>query len=234
LTTMKRIRTICLALVAVFAMSAIVATASASAACSKEGGDVSLCIEGREAKENSTFKFTSVKKPGTVSELKIPAIGLTITCKKAVNTGGFETFGDSVNPEVSDVKITFSECEVTDPAQCEVPTIKVEGENKDGLDAVFAGAGKLTFFSSEKRGGTFVLVTIKSKKGQKCPFESKGAAVTGEQECSLPGGEVEAVTHELECTAAGSKLAFAGLAATFSLQEEVKLTTGKKWSIIEG
>ena len=79
---MARIRLMLLGVLAVLAVGALASTSASAAECeaSKEGGDVALCIEGKEAADGA-YPFTSVKKAGTPSELNVNG-GPRIECEK--------------------------------------------------------------------------------------------------------------------------------------------------------
>jgi hypothetical protein len=80
---MARTRLMLLGVLAVLAVGALASTSASAAKCeaSKEGGDVALCIEGKEAADGP-YTFTSVKKANTVSEPNVKG-GPRIVCEQA-------------------------------------------------------------------------------------------------------------------------------------------------------
>lgn len=257
---MRRVRLILLGLLALFALSAVGSASASAEECPpdvlKDGKDVALCIEKVEIgspSEHEQVTFTSSKKPETLSHLNVEN-GPKIACKKAENTGEFDTTNGKVKDstlEVSDLRITFSECKVTNTAATEADCavtepIVVEGGTGDNLDGFFTpvgNPGKLKFEPSEETEvepgvfrKVFTRITIKTVAGKPaCAFPFTAALVVGEQECKVLNPEVEAVTKELECTDAESKLTFAGKKAEFLLTENVALSganLGKKWALV--
>jgi hypothetical protein len=247
----RRIRLGLLAAVAVFALGAFASASASAVECPDvpTGGDVALCIEGKEQATNATF--SSEKKAATESELRVEN-GPDLRCAKAVNKGEFDT-AETHNLEVSDLYISFTECKAvnntTTEANCVVhePIIASGGTKEsetldDGIDGTFAGeeTGKITFAPSELTEGkrSFTRVTIKNATGKVCPAGVKveNANVIGEQECELPNSTTEAIEHEINCAFAGSKLKFGATEnmAEFKLVETAKLTganAGKKFSV---
>jgi hypothetical protein len=252
---MSRIRMILLSLFAVFAVSAV-ASASSSAATEcgvvgaplEEGGDIALCIgnplkEVGSPTEHIEEPFTSKIKPSTVATLTVTG-GPVIVCKKANDTGQVDIANghikDSINPEVSDLTITFSECEVSNAStKCAVTEPIVANGGGDGLDGTFINATDptkgMSLLPSQQTGGKnlFVTIVIKHKPEKECLFETAGAEVTGSQELELPEVESGKVEHEVVAKASGSHLAYAGATATFTIQELVRLSSGEPWGFFK-
>jgi hypothetical protein len=230
---MFRIKVIVLTALGVLVAMAVASASASAAACTSEEtkDDVCLQIEGNEAGAE-VVPFTSAKKAGTVSKL-IVTNGPEIECAAATNEGEFDNTVDS-KLHISDLKITFSTCTVTNAtATCEVKEPIVADGGGDGIDSEepMKSPKEVTFKPSE--GITFATITVKSKPGKTCLFATV-AKVTGEQTATLPGSETEAETHEVVAAASGSNLKYAEKPATFELAELVKLSgafAGKKFSL---
>jgi hypothetical protein len=256
---MSRIRLILLSLFAVFAVSAVASASASAEVCGagEGGGDVALCIEKEEIASpghHAKIPVESKIVAGTVATLTVTG-GPIIVCKKADDEGEFDRgkdnpsesleLEDSFNPEISDLKITFTECEVSNAkTKCEVTEPIVAEGGGDNLDARFKEADNEHVLIKPSQGTVFTKITIKAKAGQECVLAITEGEVTGEQECELPGAAVEKVEHEVKCNTTGSKLKFAGKVATFSVRENVKLVDTEEipdemvedpdeWSIIK-
>jgi hypothetical protein len=249
---MSRIRFFLLSVVAVLAVGGVASASASAETCGvgEQGGDIALCIQTEEIgspSEHPAVSFTSKIKPATPANVATLTVtgGPVIICKKAddkglidVKNGGIK---NSNNPEVSDLYITFTECEVNNaPTKCEVkePIVASGGPNgsetlDDGIDGEFLNTSDptkgMSFFPSQETEvepgvfkKLFVKITIKAKTGQSCLF-AKTAEVTGSQEVELPEVESEKIEHEVVAKATGSHLLYAGATATFSLQEVVAL-----------
>jgi hypothetical protein len=247
-----------LSLFAVFAVSAAASASASAEVCDHGGGEVVLCIGNEEIgspTEHVPVAFESKIKPETTSKLEVAEGGPSITCTSAKNEGQFDekngNIKDSGKLEVSDLKIVFGGCKVTNSKEteekCEIEKgeITVNGEG-DSLDGKFLSVGEVEFYPSfvskgnaeTDEGEIFVEITIKNKKPPPevtCPVKFTAAHVTGKQKCTIVAPETEAVEKTLECKPTGSSLKFAGKAAKFELTELVFLAEpfkGKKWSII--
>ena len=191
----------------VTAVVAAVAFAASSAAASAhqykvEGSPVSSSTNLKAA--SFTGKYVLVGKPFLVA--------VHIECTKVheagtVNAGGAGT-----------ATLEFSSCTVSKPANCTTKTVVTEVNTNllSGLEVAFS-----------PKGAAFTTVTL---EGASCSLKEP-FSVTGTQNCALPGGETEAVAHELECLPAGSKLEAGGKPATFQGSVSgLELESGLKWS----
>jgi hypothetical protein len=260
-----------LVMLSMFAVLAVSAAASASAfgvevecttgATAEKGGDVALCIGKKEVgspSEHAPVPFTSKKVAATVSELKVEA-GPNIVCKKAENTGQFDVGNGNIkeglpNPEISDLYIEFTECEVTNTAatkaNCEVkePIVVSGGPNEsktldDGLNGFFTGeiTTAVLFEPSQETEVSpgvfrklFTKITIKTRAGKPaCTLAVAGAEVTGTQTAKIIAPEAETITHEIAAEFSGSTLKFAGKKAEFKVNEEVELNSKEAYGIFK-
>jgi hypothetical protein len=148
---------------------------------------------------------------------EITTIKVVIICKKDKVKGEIEKAAKS--------KITgkLEECSIEGVATCTVTASEV----KISLFSVGTLVSEGQIKEAEE-GKPWTEVTI---SGGSCVL--KGTfLLTGTQTCKLPGGELSAITHEIECTPAGSVLKFGTKTATFENTETVKLESGKEWSIV--
>lgn len=200
---MKRIRIVGLCLTAMFVLG--VATASASAhEYQVEGGTLPQKITGGSK--------TVSKLEGTVLGKKI-----TIECAKQTVNSGEILEGNKSNGE-----ITYEGCSVKENATCEVPNIKFK--IKDELTGPTPGVQD-TFLPT---GASEEFVSIKIKV---CALAGT-YPVKGKQVCNLPGGEVFAATHTIECLPAGSSLTLGTEPAFYTGSTEVSLVSGLKFRAI--
>jgi hypothetical protein len=157
---------------------------------------------------------------GTIGTTKIEMalpIGITTVCKSNSYTGTIETAGASKG------KITLSGC--SDGTICvpSIPAFNVTDEL-----TTFEGAIGDKFLPT----GTMETLFVIHLKGEECSIKTAKFPIVGHITCKLLEGEVEKVTHAIECTQAGNQLTVAGEAAyhvTMETSMEVKLVSGKKW-----
>jgi hypothetical protein len=223
---MSRIRLIMLSLFAMFAMSAVASASASAEACHSHPiwERTTMCIENVEVNSPGetpiTIPFTSTSG---VSRLVVTGLG-TITCQKDKNVGEFDIAADkgsdSAQVSVSDLRITFEECELEGAANCEVPNIVVEGGTGDNLDGTFVSFEQIAFSPSE--GTIFTVIKLKNKAGKTCAAAGS-YNVTGKQKCKLINPEAENKTHELDCKATESELEVGGKKATFESKDKVTL-----------
>jgi type 1 fimbria pilin len=225
------------AFVAALAMSAVGAASASAAECpgTVEGGGIALCSEGHEQK--GTLSFTGKQESATPSDpfnLIGGGIPLTVKCGTVKLSKGSFVAGAGGKLEITGLYLEYPECVVTsDEVDCEVTAgaITVDGlEGKGtgpGLAAGLASTSELTLLS----GGTkerWTVFHVKSKAGHTCST-SREATIRGSSKCSLPGSTAEAVTHIVKCES--TKFLNSGLEAGFELTAEVKLSSGKVWSL---
>jgi len=173
-----------------------------------EGEDVSTPVN--LLKRSYAGKFVLVGTPFGVST--------HITCTKVAVSGELKAAGaDTEN-------LVFSVCEVEKPANCTMTSAETKGptaliEPASTLEDEFQGEG-----ASKK----FTTITL---SGASCSLASKPFEVTGTQDCNLPGHEVEAVGHTIECTNAGSKLKAGGKEAKFEgTVEGLEVEGSRPWA----
>jgi hypothetical protein len=229
-------------LVALMAMLAVGAVASASASAAEcpgtvEGGGIALCSGGHEQK--GTFAFTGVQKSETFSDpfnLEGGGIPLTVSCGALVKLSKGSFVASSGKLEISGLYLNYGECTVSsDEAECEVAThaITVDGAEGvgtgSGLSASLASTAEVTLLGggASRKWTRFV---VKSKPGHTCS-SSRTELPRGQVTCGLPESTVEAVTHVLKCQFGKSELTSSGLAVGFELTGELKLSSGKAWSL---
>ncbi len=206
---MSRIKLLVVAaVVAAFALSATAAAASAHeyrSGGAKLAGKTNL----KEHEFGGTFVLTG--KPF--------AVAIHIECTKVNEKGAVEPAG------TGNATLEFKSCKATKPANCEVSEpITTE------VSTALTGGPPVEDLFSPKNGTKFTTITL---TGTSCALKGEPFEVTGTQKCKLPGGETEAVAHELECTTAGSSLKAGGATATFEGSiKGLELETGAAWSAV--
>jgi hypothetical protein len=198
--------------------SAVVGPASASAAeCPGTGEGVVLCSGGHVLE--GTVPFTGTQ---TYFELSLTGWG-SPTCSTAKSTGDLVATSNSV--EIKNLLIEWSNCKIAGRPSCKVAPI-LFGSKGTGLTGLITSTSGVTFSPSEGKQYAEIEVSV-------CEQEVE-LKVKGSQACSLPNSTVESVTHQVSCTASGSKLTWGDGAATLHSTEEFKLTSGKAFSLQRG
>jgi hypothetical protein len=223
------------ALVAVCAVSAVGVASASAAECpgTVEGGGIALCSGGHEQK--GSFAFTGVQKAGTSYDVfRDEFNNQTIRCASSIKLSKGTFTATTGKLEVSGLDIEYGKCQDgTDEADCEVTSITVDGgEGKGtgpGLSANLTSTAQVTL-TGGGTGQKWTEFRIRSKEGHTCAgnFEWK---VKGTATCSLPESTVEAVTHILKCEELKSELRNFGIKVGFELTAELKLSSGKAWSL---
>ncbi len=230
-------RAVLLTGLAMLAVSAGTAVSASAAECpgTVEGGGIALCSEGHEQK--GSFAFTGQQQAGSFSDpFNVIELGTTVGCGTVKLSKGSFVAGAGGKLEITGLYLEYPNCTVTsDAADCEVAGGLI---TVDGLEGKGTGPGlsaKLTSTSETDLlgGGTksyWTFYRIKSKAGHTCAgtWEAK---VRGNAKCSLPSSTAEAVTHILKCEYAKSEILNSGDAAGFELTAEIKLSSGKAWSL---
>jgi hypothetical protein len=157
----------------------------------------------------------SAKIEGTSGASKfkteIGSTKVTINCKKDKITGEIE------KEAKSKATITYEECSVEGLGSCVIPNIKIKA-----IDLLVGALVSEDEFKEEGEGPLANIVI------ETCAL--KGTFhLTGTQTCKLPGGEIFAVSHEVTCTTAGSKLKLGTKPATYEGAETVQLESKKEW-----
>jgi hypothetical protein len=232
-------RSVLVALMAVFAVGAVASASASAAECpgTVEGGGIALCSGGHEQK--GTFAFTGVQKSGTFSDpfnLVGGGIPLTVSCGALVKLSKGSFIASSGKLEISGLYLNYSGCTVSsDEVDCEVAAgaITVDGAEGagtgPGLSASLASTAEVTLLG----GGTsrkWTKFVVRGKPGHACTT-SRTETPRGQVTCGLPESTVEAVTHILKCEFGKSELTSSGLQVGFELTGELKLSSGKAWSL---
>jgi hypothetical protein len=200
-----------LTVVAALAIGAVgTATASAkSCTPTKAEGGVRLCINGQAAEKS--YAFTGKGSSATFKSL----LG-TVECTAHTSEGSL-----SQEPSAggTNIFVKLTGCTVKGRPECVVSSFQTTR-----LAAAFPSAAESTL----SNGSTFAILDIPECSGIEGDWN-----ISGTQRCLLPGSSVEAETHELSCEASGSSLKLAGNPATLTLKEQIKLSTGQKFSLKE-
>jgi hypothetical protein len=231
------IRAVLLAGLAMLALSGVAAGSASAAECpgTVEGGGIALCSGGHEQK--GTFAFTGQQKAETFADpFDIPALATRVACGTVKLSKGSFVAGTGGKLEITGLYLEYPHCIVTsDPSECEVAGGLI---TVDGLEGKGTGPGLSAQLTSTSEtdllgGGTksyWTFYRIKGTAGHSCAG-SWEAKVRGNAKCSLPSSTVEAVTHILKCEYAQSEILNSGVEAGFELTAEVKLSSGKAWSL---
>lgn len=200
-------------LVAVLAVAAAGAASASAAECPGTGSGVVLCGGGHV--QEGIFAFTGKSASG---EKRIEIQHLeSFTCGSSSSSGQFAA--TKTNVEITKLVTTWSKCSF--PGCTVKPIVLGQGE---GLKGLLSGTVAVTL--SPITGTLFTEVSI-----SEC--EQAGAPkVTGSLTCSLHGSTVEAVAHTETCEPSGSKLfTTTGHPVTLTFNEEIRLTSGKEFSL---
>jgi hypothetical protein len=230
-------RVVFLAGLALLALGGIAAASASAAECpgTVEGGGIALCSGGHEQK--GTFAFTGQQQAGSFADpFNVTGFGTTVGCGTVKLSKGAFVAGAGGKLEVAGLYLEYPNCTVSsDEADCEVAGGLI---TVDGLEGKGTGPGLSAQLTSTSEtdllgGGTksyWTFYRIKSKAGHTCgsTWEAK---VRGNAKCGLPSSTVEAVTHILKCEYAKSEILNSGDAAGFELTAEIKLSSGKAWSL---
>jgi hypothetical protein len=204
---MKRIRIIGACLVAVFAMSAIVASAASAAPTWK--------IEGKEFTGEEEISST-----GGPFTLTVPKLGVAIKCEKETDSGTI------FSKNKDEAKIEFTKCVVEKAANCTVKE-PITSEVNTALTEV---SGKVYDKFTPKKE-PFTTITL---EGTSCALK-KAYEVTGTEAGEVGAEEVESKLKFSEAIskAAGTVLKFGADEAFLEGTTNQKLAgkeKGKKWN----
>jgi hypothetical protein len=204
---------------------------SAPAAAAECGGTVehgafALCVEGSE--QLGETAFTTQKKAATPNRFDIVS-WVEPTCSGESGKGHFKATVSAL--ELSGFVMTYSGCTVPAPAHCAIKPLILDGGGGTGTGPGVAG---LLHSSSEILLGaaerTFTTLHIFSEGGT-CGV-SGNPVIVGAEKCLLPESTVEAVEHTVECKPTGSTLEWREVGpAEMLLTQQLKLASGKKWSL---
>jgi hypothetical protein len=230
---MEPIKILALCLVAVFAMSALVASAaSATEPYFKVGtSGTGTELTGTKAATIAIGKI----------HLFLNELGVILTCEKG--SGGVTLFNS--NPGTStkmgalkEGRITFEECKIEEAPTCELGNTTIEANEIKGLLG-YNGIKVVVLVQPTVSGGTFTTIKIKSKPGEECAisgkYEIKGGLVAG-----IPTVNTLLSSSELELKKRGATPTWTQEIEIFEepiLKEKltgVHLTDGGHASSIEG
>lgn len=237
---MSRTRLILLGLLAALAVG-VVASASAEppppSSCLKVTTAPAYCIEGVPL-VSSSAEVEGTNNGASILKGTIGSVTSEVKCEKGKLTGTIEG-GAAGAAGKSTAKMTFEECALVKPTNCELTTKTIgTAELKDELE--LTGSGKRIEDKFEpKAGTTFASIGIEGKESS-CVIAHVGEeikfAVSGSQVCEVDtsntAAETEATTHKMKCVAAGG-LAIGTNPAEMTSEATVKLKSGKKWSVKE-
>jgi hypothetical protein len=188
---MTRIRLLLSGLLAVFALSAV--AASAASADVYEWHVKGLPLVGSKNITSTGGPFTLEGKVGTVA--------VEIECKKQGLTGTKNNI-KAGNPGTDEAEITFTECKLIGAAKCKITvgTAKVKSEiveiiTKENEDLKTKETGlNLVGILFTPTGTNFTTIT---SEGAECAIKFKEQAVTGSTVAGVSPEEQEAVTNKL-------------------------------------
>jgi hypothetical protein len=220
----------------------LVPVASASAAeCpgTTEGGGIALCSEGKEQKEG-TFAFTGQQKAGTLTDpFNVQSwTNPEFECKGSAKLSKGSLVAKSGKLELTGLYVEFEKCAITssDSADCELasPSILVVGGTGSGsgpgLKSTVSSTAEL-WLKSGAANYRWTSYTIRGRENRECDQAYESNQVKGEAKCLLPESTVEAVTHVLKCEKKSNELQSSAGTVDFELTAELKLASGKKWSL---
>ncbi len=175
-------------------------------------------VEGSAVTERTnleTHEFTSLNKyvlTGTPFLVSVKLECSSVHEEGSINAGGLGT-----------ATLQFKSCTAVKPANCSVSEPITTAVN---TSLVTGSLGVENQFVPPE-GSPFTTITL---TGAECKLKEP-FPVSGSQKCELPGGETEAVEHEINCTTGGSALKAGGAAAKFAGEiSGLKLESGAKWS----
>jgi hypothetical protein len=209
---MSRVRVALLSMLAAFAVSAV-ASASASATHA-------YLIEQTEITSSEVIEDDSY---ASQLEGKVAGLPIYIECSEDLSSGVIKPKGEST------FEIKFSNCFIVENSKGKM-VFETACEVKEPI--VAAGKDQLIEHSVDEfkgEGTEEKFVENLEIKGTKCVLNGK-YVVKGSQLCATIHAEFEKVIHNLDCTPSGSKLKFAGEAAQFFGEEQVKLASQKVWA----
>jgi hypothetical protein len=235
---MQRVKILGVALAAVFAMSAITATASLAA-------EYIFKVNGAKLEAGQTREVTSKAKKEFVLEGEVLGVKAVTKCKKEkLNAAEKPVIVGGIPGKSEKEKIEFSECSATvGGVACKSVTVENVPTNNEIVTIVkpAAKAGKLATKFTPSAGTKFTEIKFKECGG----FGSPTAEVTGttaaldspekvEQETgALIWSKPEEITEVEKSSKAKETvgLKFAGKAATLEGEAEVTLVSKEKWGV---
>ena len=239
---MSRTRLISLSFLAALVLSAVVlVSASAeppppSSSCATVGTP-SYCVAGVPL-VNASEKIEGTNSGASILKGTIGSVTSEVKCEKGKVTGTIEG-GAAGTVGKSKATMTFEECALVTPANCELTT-KTIGTSELKNELELTGSGKRIEGRFEpKTGNNFASIGIEGKESS-CVIahvgEEKQFTVSGSQVCEVDTNnteaETEATTHKMKCTnPVGLKIG--GNKAEITSEATVKLTSGKNWSVKE-
>jgi hypothetical protein len=237
---MSRTRLILLGLLAVVAVGAVIASTSGAeppaGACTTVTSAPAYCVAGVPPASPEKFEGTNVGEAtlkATVSMVKTEIKCETGKSKGTIEDGAAGTVGKSA---VTDI---FEGCKLIKPANCKLSAGDEEAIETSELKGELGLTAGRVEDKLESKTGIFAGISIEGKESS-CMIshvgEVKTFSVTGSQLCEVDGSnsaaEKEEPTHKILCKTSGSSLKVGGKAEITS-EANVKLTSGKDWSVKE-
>jgi hypothetical protein len=237
---MSRTRLILLGLLAVVAVGAVIASTSGAeppaGACTAVTSAPAYCVAGVPPASPEKFEGTNVGEAtlkATVSMVKTEIKCETGKSKGTIEDGAAGTVGKSI------VTDTFEGCKLIKPANCKLSVADEEEIKTSELKGELGLTSGRVEDKLESKTSAFAGIGIEGKESSCMIAEvgiPKNFAVTGSQLCEVDSSntaaETEAATHKIICKDAGSSLKVGGKAEITS-EANVKLTSGKDWSVKE-
>lgn len=199
------IRSVLGALLAVLVLGAVAASGASAFNFRVEGKP----LTGTEAFTGSGFSGGMAKV-----HINVDGTNLNFECKQSAASGSLETGGSWQS------EITFKECAITEPAPCQL------GANGITLHTVgLLESTEQIYNDGDGFGGTIFTFEVTG-----CTLAGS-YAVTGYWKCELPEAGYEKIYHEENCKKSGSHLKANGLEGSSAYGEQIKLVSGKTWSV---
>ncbi|HTD08620.1 MAG TPA: hypothetical protein VK680_06990 [Solirubrobacteraceae bacterium] len=221
------------ALLAMLVLSAVTSASASASECPRAGESIALCSGHLEMK--GSFAFSGEQQPETSMDVfnAQPYTNSVIECGQVkFSKGDFVAAAGKL--EIANLYLEYKNCiDASDPVDCEVTPLTVDGGEGTGtgpgLSATLTSTAQLTLLG----GGTaskWTKFNARSKPGHTCAGTYEWR-VSGSATCKLPESTSEAVTHLLKCEESGDVLHDTSGHVGFYLVAEVKLSSGKAWSI---
>lgn len=208
---MSPLKFVLLVLVAQLGLSVVASTTAAATETKAE------FIVEKSAIGNSETVQVSGTSGVTKIEYTVAEIPVTTECKRDAIAGAIKAGG------VSASEITFRECSFPTIPSCVIR----EPFGSKLTDQLIGNGGLEDEFTPKESNEIFMEFKV---EGSLCVFRGDVFVIRGTQRCELPGVEMEATAHTIECLPSGSKLRFGTREAKFTSTEHVHLISGKKWS----
>jgi hypothetical protein len=239
-------RTTFVALLAVFALSAVGSASAEARECRHVANETTFCVQAGENPNKEItgevgFKSTSSKASSSMSASDWGGLG-EADCSTVGDTGTIHannTEGVPLNHriiELSNCRVEgheFSKCEIAEPE-----ILGKEG-GATGLEGeVTLGGSEFQLGSYTSIGTELGVVNFKSRPSNTCYLGGTWRIEQSSSKvglaCHLPDIKTAAVEHTVECS--GEKVTIGGGSASIHIKDEIALTgtyAGYKWSLWE-